>query len=350
MVWRGSDVQSKDDLAFDLTPRHVAALEAILAATRHLARDEIRLEHCRHPDLDQDLAGVLDEIQLGRGVVLLRGFPVDARPVADVERMFWALCTHLGPPLSQNEFGDRVLRVQEEKLAPGDQSPRGNKARRELAMHTDITEVVGLLCVRDARDGGNSQIASALAIHNEIQATRPDLMPILYRGFPYHRRGEHPESQSPVTPYNVPVFSNVDGNVSCNFVRHMVMAALGELERTPTAEELEALNAVREVAARLQYEFRLGAGEAYLVNNFVVLHSRSEFEDFEEPERKRLMLRLWLEAGRDRRPVVPEIHIHENAEGRHGVDPVPGRNAKRLEFNISQKARELLKQAGGRAA
>jgi hypothetical protein len=62
-----------------------------------------------------------------------------------------------------------------------------------------LAQIVGLMCVRQARDG-YSQYASGLAVHNEILATRPDfLMPILYRGFPHHRRGEEAPTASPIT-------------------------------------------------------------------------------------------------------------------------------------------------------
>jgi len=61
------------------------------------------------------------------------------------------------------------------------------------------------------------------------------------------------------------------------------------------------------------------------VNNYTVMHARSEFVDWDEPERKRLMLRLWLDVERNARPVVPQIHIYENIGGRSGIDPQPGR-------------------------
>ena len=81
------------------------------------------------------------------------------------------------------------------------------------------------MCVRQARRGGYSQYASGLAVHNEILANRPDLMPVLYRGFPYHRRGEEASSAAPITPYDVPVFSNIDGHVSVFMVREIINAA-----------------------------------------------------------------------------------------------------------------------------
>jgi hypothetical protein len=194
-----------------------------------------------------------------------------------------------------------------------------------LSLHVDLGQIVGLMCVRQAKSGGESQYASGLAVHNEILAARPDLLPVLYRGFPYHRRGEEAPHHAPITPYDIPVFSECGGRVSVFLVTEIANAALRALGRSFTAEEIDAIDTFRATARQLQFETRLEPGEASFVNNYAIMHARSEFVDWEEPEQKRLMLRLWLDAERNRRPVVPEIHIYENQDGRSGIDPQPGR-------------------------
>jgi hypothetical protein len=192
-------------------------------------------------------------------------------------------------------------------------------------LHVDLAQIVGLMCVRQARAGGKSQYAAGLTIHNEIATSRPDLLPALYRGFPYHRRGEEAPDAPCVTPYDIPVFSVRDEQMSVFMVREIFNAAFRELKRTFTPEEIDAIDTFRATAQRLQFETRLEPGEATFLNNYTVMHARSEFEDWEEPEKKRLMLRLWLDAERKCRPVVPEIHIYENKGGRSGIDKQPGR-------------------------
>src|SRR5919205_4112941 len=92
MAWRGADLR-KDDIAFDLTRRHAAALEELLHRFRQqrLRLGQILPEHCRHPALDADLARVFDEIQEGRGIVIIRGIPDAGYSDEDVSAMFWAL-------------------------------------------------------------------------------------------------------------------------------------------------------------------------------------------------------------------------------------------------------------------
>ena len=114
--------------------------------------------------------------------------------------------------------------------------------------------------------------------------------------------------------------SNVDGHVSVFMVREIINAAFRELGRDFTPEEIDAIDTFRATAQRLQFETRLEPGEASFLNNYTVMHARSQFDDWEEPDKKRLMLRLWLDVERKRRPVVRQIHIYENIEGRSGID------------------------------
>jgi hypothetical protein len=327
MAWCGQDIAGKDAIAFDLSARQAAALEDVLHGVRKagLGLAEICHEHCRHPALDADLARAFDEIQDGRGIVIIRGIPVADHAPEDVATMFWALGTHFGQGVSQSALGNLLGLVQDETPPGQPESARGYLSRRELSLHTDLGQVVGLMCVRQAQRGGFSQYASGLAVHNEIRTTRPDLLPVLYRGFPYHRRDEQAPEEPAITPYDIPVFSNIGGKVSVLMVREIINAAFRDLGRTFTAEEIDAIDTFRATAARLQFETRLEPGEASFINNYTIMHARSEFDDWEEPEKKRLMLRLWLDVRRNARPVVPEIHIYRNQGGRSGIDPQPGR-------------------------
>ena len=70
----------------------------------------------------------------GRGLVVVRGFPCDDHTIEELERIYWVVCCHIGYPVSNNSFGHRMVRVQEEVLANGVQPARGTKSRAELAM------------------------------------------------------------------------------------------------------------------------------------------------------------------------------------------------------------------------
>lgn len=350
MAWVGSDFASKEDLAFDLSSRNVAALEAVLEATRAKDRDAITREDASHPDLDADLARLYDELMRGKGLAVVRGFPVEQHPIEDLERIYWAFCTHLGYLVSNNSFGHRMVRVQEEVLPNGVQPARGTKSRAELAMHNDAADILSLLCVHPAAEGGDSQFASGPAAHNTILATRPQLLPILYRGFPHHRRSEQPDDQPDVTPYDVPIFSNQGGRICINFTYSSILPAMHALGRSFTEEEQEAVEVLREVLVRQQVEVRLESGEAAVANNFAMCHSRSDFVSSTDPKKARCLPRAWMEVPiADRRlPLGREFFHMENAGGRLGYDVVPGRDgsvARNDYANVPEDLANLFKAA-----
>ena len=336
MAWRGQDFAGKETVAFDLGRRQVEALEELLGRIEAAGTDlaGITAADCRHPALDAPLERLFQEIQHGRGIAIVRGFPVERHSVEQIGKMFWAFGTHLGIGLSQSALGDRLGYVRDETPPGQPQSARGYISRRELSLHNDLAHIVGLMCVRQGKGGGLSQYASGLAIHNAVLAERPDLLEVYYEGFPYHRRGEQPADQPEITPYNVPVFSQVDGQVSVFFVPEVAAVALRDQGRDFTPQQIDAIDFYRTTAKRLQFETRLEPGEASILNNLTVHHARSEFEDWDEPEKKRLMMRLWLDAERDVRPIVREIHIYENEGGRSGIDAVPGRKPAEAKYRV----------------
>jgi hypothetical protein len=295
-----------------------------------MPRDEIERSHVGHPDVDGPAREVYDELISGRGLVVVRGFPVEEHSVDEIEIMYWAWLSHFGRLVSNNSFGHRMVRVQQEVLPGGVQPARGTKSAAELAMHNDAADLFSLLWIHQAEQGGESQYSSGVAAHNTILATRPDILPVLYRGFPHHRRSEQPDDQPDVTPYDVPIFSNVDGRICINFTYSSILPALHELGRELTPAEEEAIEILRSVLVRQQFEMRMQRGDAAMANNFAMCHSRSDFIDGPDPERRRLLLRAWTEVPlKDRRlPIGREFFHMENEGGHLGYDLVPGREGR----------------------
>jgi hypothetical protein len=350
MAWTGADFTSKEDFAFDLSARNVAALESILAKTRQKDRDEITREDASHPDLDDDLARLYHDLMFGKGLACVRGFPVEEHSIEDLERIYRAFCIHLGYLVSNNSFGHRMVRVQEEILPGGVQPARGTKSRAELAMHNDAADILSLLCVYPAAQGGESQFASGPAAHNRILAERPDLLGVLYQGFPHHRRSEQPDDQPDVTPYDVPVFSQIDGRICINFTYSSILPAMHALGRQFTPEQNEAIELLRTILVEQQVEFRLESGEAAVANNFAMCHSRSDFVSSSDPKKARCFLRAWMEVPqKDRRLPIGREYFHmENKDLRLGYDIVEGRDgaiARNDYKNVNAELADMFKAA-----
>ncbi len=310
-AWRSSGFASSDDYAIDLAPRHFEAFERALARIRAegLTLDDIERRHFEVPEIAGDIAAWFDEIQHGRGFVFLRGFPVDRWSEDEVGIVFWGIGTHMGVGVSQSVLGDRLGHMMD--FSHEDPNARAYRNRQELDLHTDLSEIVATLSLSKAKTGGASRFCSLVTVHNEILAHHPEYLETLYRGFPYYRAGEEAPGEDPVTPWNVPVFSYIEGCLSARYVRGYLERGVAVRGREMSALERAALDYVDEVAHRtdVMLEFTLEPGEAMFYNNYLVMHARTAFEDDRAAGIRRHLLRLWLDVPGGR-PAPKEMHIH----------------------------------------
>ncbi len=314
-AWKATDFTSPDDFAIDLTARQIDALEsetirAKRAGTKHEA---ITAETFPLAAIRADIAGWRDEICNGRGLLMLRGFPVERIDADDLRLMFLGLGSHIGRPTSQSAMGDLVGDVT--NIGDDDRNERAYRSRRELKLHTDRCDHIGMLCLRPAISGGVSGYASALAIHNEMLATRPDLLPYLYRGYFHHRFGEQPPGEPVITRERIPLISVTDGVPSVILIRGYIDLAADEGHVTLSDAEVEALDVFEDIGNRPEFRFDMvmQRGEATFTNNCAVLHTRTAFEDSDDPALKRRLFRLWLRE--DGRPAAPGVVLHKGYGG-----------------------------------
>lgn len=326
-AWKASDFpRGADDIAFDLGPRHLAAIAEAMAAVRArgLAMEEITRADFALPDIADELAALARELVWGRGILLMRGFPLDDYAEADIEALYWGIGTHFGAAVSQSVLGDRLGHVID--VTDTDPDARAYRARQELSLHTDLSGIMSLLCLHPAKTGGVSRFASTPAIHNELLATRPELLTPLYRGFPWHRVSEEGPGQESITPYRVPHFHHSGGRLSCRYVRYYIEEAAQALGARLGELETAALDTFDEIAARPDFtlELTLARGEANFANDLTVLHARSAFENHADPGLHRHLLRLWLGV-RDGPPLVPELQPYATGPG-GGIPKQEGRS------------------------
>jgi hypothetical protein len=292
----------KQRLALRLKPAELAAMENLLRSTRERAPWDITARDA--PGL-AELAGQIRAILTqGTGMVVIQGIDRARTSKEDCERIFWAIGTFFGDAAMQNAKGDRITHVKHDKSVP---AGRGYRSTAELSPHTDAYAIFGLMCLDRAEKGGLSRAASALALHNEILATRPELLEPMYRGTRYASADARGTSVGP-TPANVPIFSCVDGQVSCFYSRQNLTEATRQSGQpldprfAAAADYFQALAEDR----RFMIEFMLDPGEMMFANNYVLLHARTEFEDSERHTRD--LLRLWLDNA-PMRPVIPQLHL-----------------------------------------
>ncbi|HPU53450.1 MAG TPA: TauD/TfdA family dioxygenase, partial [Burkholderiaceae bacterium] len=191
--------------------------------------------------------------------------------------------------------------------------------KAELRFHTDGGDIVGLLCIRPGQSGGLSRVASSTTVWNEMVRRRPDLAELLKTGYWFSRVGELSPGQA--RTYQIPLFQDCEGRMIAFLVQSMIQKAqdFPEVPRL-TAAQSEALEMVDALASddaiRLDMDFR--PGDMQFVLNHSILHSRTAYEDWPEPERRRHLLRLWLSC--DDGPALPAKNGMQsnNAKGRPG--------------------------------
>ena len=305
-AWCGDALSRSGHWMYELTAEDVSEIDAALgiASARGIDWQDLSREDFLLPALGPKLAAIGDELEEGSGIALLRGFPV-ADYAEDATRLaFMGIGVHLGVAVYQNASGERMRAIRDEgpsrgerygEVTSGDGAFLSSRARvastGELRFHTDRSDLVALLCVRPAKQGGLTRIASSVAVHNAMLARRPDLLECLYQPYPRSRFGE--EVQDNDAFYLLPVVGVRDGKFTSHYSRTYIEAAqLGEAAPRLSDPQWQAIDMLAALAGELCIEARFEPGDMQFLNSHVTYHSRSAYQD--DPALGRLLYRLWL--------------------------------------------------------
>ena len=253
----------------------------------------------------------------GRGLALVKGVPVARYTTEQRAIACWGMGLRLGVPVSQNAKGHLLGHV---KNLSGDDfdtvTNRGYHTSTALPWHADSCDVVGLMCLQTGKSGGTSMVASTVAIHNEMLKRRPDLVEELAKPWYRDRRGEIPEGKEPW--WALPVFNYIKGYLVTSWQGKYIRTAqrFEELPRF-TEAQTEALDMITDLAEELRFEMTFERGDIQWVHNHVIIHRRTEYEDWQDAARKRHLMRLWL-ATPGGRPVPPGLLERYGALGPGG--------------------------------
>ncbi len=248
------------------------------------------------PRLSQRLRAVDEQIRNGRGFALLRGFDVEKYSLDELKTIYWGLSVHMGQVISHNIAGDFVAPVTDLGLKDNDPNRRNNTTSQLLDPHTDLADVVALLCVEKAKEGGMSSLVSSVAIHNEIVRNHPEYLEPLYEGFYHDYRGYGPNADpDEVTATPIPVFEFNNGRVNCAFAKKIIETGAKKRGVPLTPLQQAAIDYVHELGTRedMRIDMMLEPGDIQIINNYITLHSRSNYIDHDDG-RKRLLLRVWV--------------------------------------------------------
>ena len=296
-----SAAEAKDDTSWvqHLSAEEVAGFDAALAHAKALDRPLLEMVPEDFP-LTAAARGALkravDATQGRWGMCLLKGFPVDRWNEDDTRLAYWGMGLHTGVARTQNRASDILNDVRNVGSVYKTTNGRGYNTNASLDFHMDSCDVVGLLCRRAARHGGESKVVSSMAVFDEMRRQRPDLAETLRGPFYFSYQG----AQDPAQPsyYCCPIIGNHPDCFAMRTNRKNIVAAQADFDDVPrlTALQSEALDLLDELMPdpRFCFSMSLEPGDLQLLNNYVTIHSRTSFDDYEEPDMKRHLLRLWL--------------------------------------------------------
>ena len=294
-VWYRADWEQCDDWIIELTEKEIRELKNAVSLSQAVPIVEMSACSFTLPSLASRIRKLRNELIYGRGFGVLRGLPVYEWDRESLARAYYGIGCHLGVPVSQNAQGHLLGHVYDLGLNPMDPVNRVYQTNYRQLFHTDSTDIVGLLCLQPARSGGQSSICSSSTIYHEIAERRPDLLKVLCQRFHIDRKGEIPQGKDET--YEMAVFYPDEERVTCIYARDFIDAAQRHSHVAPlTTEQVDALNLIDELAAsgdlRLDIDFL--PGDIQFLHNHQILHARTSYEDWPEPERRRHLLRLWL--------------------------------------------------------
>ena len=305
-AWRASTIDDTTAWYYPLSEDCLSIFKHTIRDTRHqlqtiteLSRPSISSNGC-----GECLQPVLDTLNSGCGFAIVERVPIEQYTVQEALSMYWLIGQFLGNPMEQNIEGTLLYDVRDtgQNVAQG---ARFSVTNAESSFHNDnsfgetLPDLVGLLCLHTAKSGGQSQLISGYALHNELLENHPDALETLYQLFCFDRRGQFKADESPTSEF--PIFQWSEDELTLRYLHYYIQIGHERAGKRLTTNQKKALEVVEELLCRADFrvEFNLQPGQMLFTNNRWILHNRTAFEDYTDPERRRHYVRLCY-AGKNR--------------------------------------------------
>jgi hypothetical protein len=241
------------------------------------------------------IAAAMHEAHQGGGISLIKGLPRNELDEAQFRVLTWAIGLHHGVPRPQGKATQYVSEVRDVGTDYRASNGRGFSSNAKLDFHADGADIAALACYNKAKSGGQSMVSSSVTAREILLAERPNLGEIAHQDFYFSRQQEETEDEG--AAYGQPLFDTCEGRVFGKWNRNRVQSAQN-IEGVPqlTGKQRETMDMMDAILQRpdVMSTMWLESGDMQLLNNHTMLHSRTNYVDFDEPSKKRLLHRLWL--------------------------------------------------------
>lgn len=300
-AWIASELKAQSDKwVYQLTEEDLAELDAAFQQVKskrlivpNFGKDEFPM-----PKLAARLEEYIRELESGVGILNIVGFPIEKYTKDETSAIFWGIGSYIGPGWPQNAAGHLLGDVRDAGRKVEDTSARGYQTNADLDLHTDLADIVGLVCLKKAKEGGENQLVSAISVLHKLIEINPEAAEhLLDTTFCQDWRGEEGPGEKPY--YKLKLFTETPkGMTSLAIIPFLHSAQRFEEVPRLTEQDLAALEAYEKAKwdESLVVRVHQEPGNMLFLNNHYLLHARSDYVDHDEPSEKRHLRRLWLES------------------------------------------------------
>ncbi|KAH1798839.1 hypothetical protein KXX35_003049 [Aspergillus fumigatus] len=258
------------------------------------------------PTLSAYLLALRDELLNGRGFILFKRLPVQTWGNHKSAVVYMGLGTYLGYFVSQNSRGHVLGHVKDLGEDPSQiDKVRIYRTNARQFFHADDADIVGLLCIARALEGGESDIVSSHTVYNILARERPDVLKTLTQPIWYFdRKGETSKGQDEYIRTSVMYLERGENprvytKWDPYYVRSLTRFSDAGIIPPLSAAQLEALQVLEDTCLQNALHMVLEVGDIQFLANSHVLHARTAYKDHAPPAPRRHLMRLWLATPED---------------------------------------------------
>ena len=292
LVWDKTLTNKKQKFVADLNPGTVAELIKRRNELDNLNENDLLL-------LKNEILEFKKKILDGFGLFIINGACLKDFSLKEKISIYTLVAKILGELIIQNIKQEKIVEIKDvgKSMQTGGryhETKEGGSHHTDSPQWEDVPDYLGLFCVHNAKKGGTNLFLSAYTIHNRILKGRKDLLNILYEKFHFDKRGEFKEGES--STVFEPIFKFKDGKLYFRYLRNYIDAG-HDIQNQPLSEsQKEALtyldNFMLEEDMIMSYDLK--PDDMVFSDNHWIVHGRTAFEDYDDPNLKRLMLRTWI--------------------------------------------------------
>ncbi|ABG52256.1 hypothetical protein Tery_3124 [Trichodesmium erythraeum IMS101] len=311
-AWKGEELFNSTYWNYRFTNQEIAEIETAFKKSQISKNKDINLSN----SLLKTFKDISEELEFGSGIVLLKGIPVHKYLETDLSDLYLALSRKIGVPIreSNSDFDSPIRErnqfITEIKAEAKNSSQENKQSNDAFKFHTDRCDLNSLLCVRQARIGGENRLASAITIYNEMLKYYPDIAQELFKEIPFFFEGEN-------NWITYPLWCIYEGKFTTQYSSGYV--ALSQLiPDCPrlTQKQKQGLDLLEEIGLKVGITMKLEPGDWFIANNHIIYHARSTWE-IESGDYDRLLLRVWLSPSNSRK--LPDTSTFKTMWGNVGA-------------------------------